>query len=260
LVDKASHRKAELEEEERAAQLEVARLKVLYLEAVKRFAELREQDSETPDARQERVDAKERIRSIGAEFALWGVENAEDPELYGWQGCILDRLLSIQGNRAVGYKLTTLWQVLHTATLEKAPEKLGWHTLHLIALKAYAPPLESRHQPHIERWRLKVISDLDECASRGQVSVYRRSRKFDPLLGLLFPEMDRALKRPLPGDLSKDSPTGTVVAKGRGGTGVGVDFSVRRNPDLWLKGNELEDWITRHPEAALAWEHGRRGR
>jgi hypothetical protein len=182
--------------------------------------------------------------------------HGDDPVLYAWQGSVLDRLLSIQDNAAWGYRVETLWQVLNTALVEKAQDKLCWHTLYLTALKAYKPNLEPQHRARVTQWREKVWQDLEDCGQRGVESVYRRSRRFDPLLGVLFPEMRELLARPLPGEATSRRP-GPAPSQpqevGRRPMDGSPSMHWSREP-AWLKGPELDDWKRKNPEAAAAWE------
>lgn len=253
LIEKTAERQAQADEARRLDAIELANLRERYLADVRSFADLRAQDLETPEARQERADSKETIRALGAGLALYGCDGADDPELYGWQGCILDRLLSIRVGHPVGYRLETLWQVLNTVLSEKAKEKLAWHTLYLSALKAYSPALEPKHQVRVADWRSDVLSDLENCSATGRTSVYRRNRKFDPLLGFLFPEMRRYLEMPLPGEMEASVGNKAPRKAQTSGTGVRLSPQVRMSRGWWLEGGELDAWKRQNPEAARAW-------
>ncbi len=96
--------------------------------------------------------------------------------------------------------------MLNAVLAEKAQDKLSWHTLYLAALKVYDPDLEPQHRTRVAQWREMVRHDLDTCKQGAVQSVYLRSRRFDPLLGFLFPEMRDLLARPLPGEQSEIQP------------------------------------------------------
>lgn len=249
LLEMAAQRQAESEEASRQSAIELAETKERYLAAVRRLAALRAEDLETPEARQARKDGRDEVRKLGKELALYGCEEADDTDLYGWQGCILDRLLSIRDGVPVGYRLETLWQVLNTVLSEKSPEKLAWHTLYLTALKVYPHSFVQRHEDAIEAWRSRVIQDLRDCSERGQPSVYTRSRKFDQLLGFLFPEMQRHLEMPLPGERS--APTaGSASRAVRAHKEDNELPGPRETRGWWLSGEDLEKWRLQYPEAA----------
>lgn len=258
LVEKAAQRQVEREEESRQFALELADAKDRYLAAVRHVAALRAEDLETPEARQARKDGLEVVRKIGEELALYGCEGADDRDLYGWQGCILDRLLSIHDGKPVGYRLETLWQVVHTATLEKAADKVTWHTLYLWGLVAYPVRWAPHHQELIDKWRYRVWADLKTCRDENRKSAYLRNRKFDPLLGYLFPEMRQYLEVPLPGE-NGSSHSNRVSSKGPAiNTGNRPPPALRMSRGWWLEGEELDAWKRQNPEAARAWTGTRR--
>lgn len=250
LVEIATQRQAEREAAERQFDSDLAELVKRYLAAARHLADLRTEDLQTPEASQARIDSMEEVRALGEELSYYGCKGADDSELYGWQGCILDRLLSIRYGKPVGYRVATLWEVIHTATIEKDPTKLAWHTLYLSALKAYAPELSPRHRALIATWRSQVLADLDRCRESGKKSVYHRDRKFDDLLGILFPEMRSYLKMPLPDEKNSRVASARPV----------VQAPIKpRNSGLWLTGEDLENWKRQNPEAARVWETFRRG-
>jgi len=126
--------------------------------------------------------------------ALAGKGYPEVRDLKFMRGRILDRLLAIRHDRSIGYKLSTAWQVINTILQDQAPNK-RWHTLYLTAIKIYQPTLDANQQGRISRWRKEVVFSLEEGKND-----FRRDRKFDAALSILFPEMAEALAKPLPGD------------------------------------------------------------
>ncbi len=254
LFEKAAQRQAESEAAGREFAIELANLRERYLAEVRSLAALRARGLETTEARQERADVRETIRALGTELALYGCEGADDPELYGWQSCVLERLLSIHDGKPVGYRLETLWQVVHTATLESAADKLTWHTLYLWALVAYPVRWAPQHQELIDKWRKRVWSDLKHCARERRTSTYLRDRKFDPLLGLLFPELQQHLEVLLPGERGTLAVDKTKPSE-RGPSRLGGQLpQPNTSRGWWLTGEDLENWKRQNPEAAQAWE------
>lgn len=251
-------RRKQHEDEERNQAEELSSLRERYLSATKRLALLRAEDEQSEDARQLRETEREHIGRLGEELAMYGFEGADDPVLFAWQGCILDRLISIQEDRAIGYRVETLWQVLHAAIIEKAVDKLEWHTLYLSALKAYNPTLELKHQARVVEWREKVRQDLEKCGLEGRTSVYLRSRRFDPLLGFLFPELQKFLTRPLPGEAKPHDAKASRRVRESAEIQPTSAGGNRRSKGYWLTGAELEEWKLKNPESAAAWERGRR--
>jgi hypothetical protein len=85
----------------------------------------------------------------------------------------------------------------------------------------------------IKRRRKDIVDSL--CSGDDR---YRRNRKFDKLLGLLFPDMAEELLKELPGP--KTVPELGAVRNG----------DVAREPDPWLKGTDYEEWKRWNPEMA----------
>lgn len=258
LLEKSAQREAEREEARRQFAVGLTDTKERYLAAVRRLASLRAEGLETPEARLARKNGREEVREIGGELALYGCDGADDEELYAWQGCILDRLLSIHDGKPVGYRLETLWQVLNTVLSEKAQEKLAWHTLYLSALRAYSPVLSPKHKARIETWRSNVKESLESFGARGKSSVYLRNRKFDPLLGVLFPAMRRYLEMSLPGEKLAHADSAVEPAARASTKSEHVPAKPQRRRGWWLTGDELEKWKQQNPEAAQAWEASKR--
>lgn len=246
----------------RETALELAELRSRYISAAKYCAALRVLELQATTGLRELQIVKEQIQKLGEELELLGIGHAADVELFGWQGCILDRLLSIRENRPVGYQFDTAWQVLNTVLCEREPEKLVWHTLYLIALKAYALPLTNVQQGRVNEWRERVLESL-----RSGAATFRRTQQFDALLGLLFPEMKAGLEKPLPGQ-SMNALRGDTYPQDQVRGPAARDSLSRgmrdfREPlgngnNLWLRGAELEEWKRQNPDAARAWEQRKR--
>lgn len=121
-------------------------------------------------------------------LAAHGYPGGADHQMVGDAG-IISRLLSIQQNRGVGYAFSTGYQVLN-AIMQSRLGHQRWHTLYLIAVKAYG--LDARLTPEqFERygsWRQRVI----EKVKVGD-EMYLRPGRYDTLVGLLFPEMGSRL-------------------------------------------------------------------
>jgi len=126
-------------------------------------------------------------------LAARGYPEAEDSFLFADRGCILDRLLSIKQDRAIGYRVDTAWQVLNSILQERA--RVRWQTLYLTAIKVYQPTLVGAQEARVAEWRKKVSDSLNLGKDE-----YRRSTKYDRFISFLFPEMAKLLKVPLPGE------------------------------------------------------------
>jgi hypothetical protein len=133
--------------------------------------------------------------TVAGQLSAKGYPSATSDELFGRNASLLERLMSIAKNRAVGYRLDSLWGVIDTIMCDQSPASLRWHTLYLTALKVYSPPLSPAHSHKVTEWRSRVKRSLEV-----EEDTYRRPRKHDAFLGLLFPAMRADLERPLPGD------------------------------------------------------------
>jgi hypothetical protein len=140
----------------------------------------------------------QRLMEAAEALAVHGYPGAADPEMVSEAG-IVPRLLSLQHNRGIGYAVETGFQVLN-AIMQSGPDDQQWHTLYLIAIKAYG--LEARFtQRQAERyasWRQSVIKKVN-----AGDETYRRPARYDAVLGILFPEMASRLangygRRPQP--------------------------------------------------------------
>lgn len=223
---------------------------VSYLNAVLEHAALREQMEGDASLRPHVELALGRIAECGEGLAAHDFHEAQDRDLYGWRGNLLERILSVKLDRAVGYQLTTAWQVIN-AILQEGPHHFQWHTLYLIAIRRYQPTLAPHQARKVADWREEVKRSL-EAGER----TYQRSHKYDRLLALLFPEMADALAKPLrqrqgdaattraPREIPRTGPRGPSQSSGQLGPPYG----------LWLKGTDYKEWKRQNPESAKAWE------
>jgi hypothetical protein len=140
------------------------------------------------------------------------------------------------------------------------------HTLYLIALKVYRPPLSERQQVWCEGWASRVRKSI-EAGERD----YLRDPAYDRLLSVLFPEMASGLAKPFGKRAAPD--TVPVGAHWREFKRQGLPERRRagfldRQPkseaqggrlldtkpwDRWLKGRDLEAWKKANPEWAKVW-------
>lgn len=222
-----------------------------YLDAILEHATVREQMEEYPSLRPDVERALDRVTECAEGLAVHGYTEAEDRDLYGWRGNLLERILSIKLGRAVGYQLNTSWQVIN-AILQEGPIHFRWHTLYLIAIRQYQPTLAPHQAQKVAEWRERVLRSL----AAGELT-YQRSRNYDNLLGLLFPEMADALAKPLRQRRSEAAGSrGSSGEPGQGRSSSSPGGLSSRPPSygLWLKGAKYEEWKQQNPEAARAWE------
>jgi len=258
-----------LEEElEHEAQQEPKRWAAAFLAAVERYGTLRALSDSVSDSQfseiqkegeQDSMEAALRhITECAEKLAAYGYPEAKDEFLFRSQGNILDRMMSLKYDRAVGYKIETAWQVINSILQEREPYN-RWQTLYLLGIKVWQPSLTTIQKSRVEKWRQDVIDSLNA----GE-KTYRRSRKYDNFLGLLFPELAEALMKPLP-DASKSQPTSFLRGGQHGTTDFRPQYGVqnkqqfpaeakRSEEDPWLRGRAYEKWKKAHPESARAWE------
>lgn len=222
-----------------------------YLHAVQSHALVRVGSEDTYSDPQAVADALDRIRECGEGLSLHGYPEAQDENLFTQRGNILERILSLKLDKAVGYRLDTSWQVINTILQEGSPYSKKWQTLYLIAVKVYQPTLNSQQVERVERWRAEVIRSLKD----GE-QTYQRSRQFDKLLALLFPELSGSLAKPLrPKTPSRDRQqfaNANPVNKRPANSGGYME------PNLWLRGVDYEVWKKNNPDRAKDWEESRR--
>lgn len=224
-----------------------------YLDAVARYGDLRALVEADLGDRVLMAKALERVRECAEGLAVHRYPEAKDETLFLRQGNILDRLLSIKLDRAVGYRISTAWQVIN-AILSERGYGLMWHTLYLLASRLYVPKLTSDQWTTIQEWRQRVADSLE--AGEG---TYRRDRRYDRLLSLLFPDMAKWLPMELPGDRSRyhsyttqqelhyedvwdDSTQATPM------------LSQSSEPYAWLSGAAFDKWAAQNPQSAEAWK------
>lgn len=158
-----------------------------YLKAIQMHGNIRANCEPPAHDSKEVGRALELVEDCAQALSLRGYHEAKDVELYLNRGSIVERLLSIQLDTGVGYLLATGWQVINAIRQEREKQRT-WQTLYLIAIKKYQPKLSIDNIKTVNEWRHLAWQSLQ----RGE-STYRRSTKYDRLLGVLFPEMDDLL-------------------------------------------------------------------
>ncbi|RYE73112.1 MAG: hypothetical protein EOO81_01515, partial [Oxalobacteraceae bacterium] len=168
----------------------------IYLDAIEKCADSRQLDEDGlgKDGMSDHYLALAKEAAEG--LSSHGYLEAEDKELFFWRRNIIMRLLSIKMDRGIGYKLLTGWQVINTI-ISEPQQSWKWHTLYLMATRAYKPKLTEAQAEHVANWRNKAW----ESIQAGETN-YQRDTKYDRLLSLLFPEMRVLLERPRNNDQS----------------------------------------------------------
>lgn len=215
----------------------------LYLESVMSHGNIRA-NADDPDSDPLLLsNAISLVREYAENLAIHGYPEANDDELFRQRGNILERLLSLKLNKAVGYKLDSAWQVINAILQERAPYS-HWQTLYLIGIKAWLPTLNNEQAERVAEWRSEVLRSLDA----GE-HTYQRDRKYDRLLKLLFPELATALSKSLGNSSIKTSTQSTNSFQGGATPNTNRYLS-----DPWLRGRALEAWKKDNPESAKQWE------
>ncbi len=216
-----------------------------YLDAVLEHAAVREQMERDSSLRLDVERAFSLVVECADGLAVHGHHEAQDRDLYGWRGNILERILSLKLDRAVGYQLSTAWQVIN-AILQEGPQHFQWHTLYLIAIRRYQPTLAPHQAEKVAGWRDGVLRSL-EAGER----TYQRSRKYDRLLAQLLPEMADALAKPLVkprvGGLEMSPETPVNLLRGRTPMRDGYVKVGYRNSRLHMPVRGCDAWLAANP-------------
>jgi hypothetical protein len=165
-----------------------------YLKAVCEHAAVRwtEVTGSEAEDHQERVrEALAAVEIAGGALRVYGHRIALDTRLYDHGHTVLERLLSIQQDKGIGYLYDNGWQVVNTMMTDNGDSAKSWHTLYLIAISTYKPKMTPKQQTKYQSWRSEVIASVN----RGEVT-YLRNTQFDDLFKLLFPEMADSLVKP----------------------------------------------------------------
>lgn len=238
------------EKREELAKIAVYDLGQQYLQAVQAHAELRAraEGGSAVVAPLEVKAALDRVEEWAEGLAMYGYSEAKESFLFWQKGNLLERLLSLKQDRAIGYQLDTAWQVINSIMSERE-KQASWHALYLIAIKVYQPTMTADQRGKYLKWRDKVKQSIDQAEAGSQ-----RNTRFDSLLSLLFPELAEPLDKLLAMEAAKApkrvspktaSPAGQPHRGSRYPTG---------GSGLWLKGAAYEQWKRENPEWAKAWE------
>lgn len=241
-----------------------------FLGAMERFGnEARKLDGD----QNEYAALKQEVRKFAGQLAALGYPEAID-DFFLWPGHLINRLQSIKANKAIGYRLDTAWQVINAIRQERG-EHRRWQTIYLMAIKVWRPSLTGDQESSIGKWRKEVEDSL-----RVGEDTYRRPPIYDKLLGLLFPDLEDRLKKPLPINMGipasqanhRTSAQEIDESPGLRNSQINgkpenveernrhVSQSSRFRPSpyekssLWLTGDDYEQWKKQHPENARIWE------
>jgi hypothetical protein len=152
-----------------------------YLQAVADFDQLGDYPEDT-----RATQVKEEIARCAAGLAVHGYSEAEGTVLYDKPESPLRRLLVIRD--AGGHGTDQAWAVLDGIINDAAVRDCAFHTVYLIAIKAFNPRLDEAQAKRVSLWRERVRNSV-----KNQEHYYLRNPRYDDLLGLMFPEMKSGL-------------------------------------------------------------------
>jgi hypothetical protein len=155
-----------------------------YLNAVSDYA-LLDEAAGSPKGKRSR----EEIAHCAAGLAVHGYSGANDPALYSKPESLLQRLIRIRD--AAGRGMGVSWPVLEAIINDAAISDCAWHSVYLMAAKAYNPPLTEDQTKRVRIWRERVRRSIE-----NEERYYQRDPIQDDLLGLLFPELKKGLSHP----------------------------------------------------------------
>jgi hypothetical protein len=167
----------------------------LYLQFVREHSDARAAAEPGQQNRMDIAAKLEKVRDAGLGLAAHGWPEAEDEDLFRGQGCPLDRLLSIQLDTCVGYRLKSAFEVMNVVLQEERTSRKSWHVVYILALKSFPRITTSRQQwQRLVEWTREVRSRIDS-SDDPQRSHYLRSARYDRFVGFLFPQLVPGLER-----------------------------------------------------------------
>ncbi|QDQ28237.1 hypothetical protein FNU76_18835 [Chitinimonas arctica] len=102
---------------------------------------------------------------------------------------MLNRLLSIKYDCAIGYNLNSAWQVINTIRSD-TPQSQCFHSIYLLAIKIYMPTLNADQKKRTAIWRDKVAGQVQERSSN-----YFPDCRYNQMVANLFPELASGLDK-----------------------------------------------------------------
>jgi len=115
---------------------------------------------------------------------------------------MIARILSFHDGVGIEYQ-TNIWGVINAILCDGTYTK-KWHTLYLIALKAYPQTLTEDHQERVAVWRKNVVESI-----REEEETYVRETR---LGAAPYSALGRARAKPTP-DPTNTSPAATLKAR-----------------------------------------------
>ena len=117
-----------------------------------------------------------------------GYAGAASRDFYGFHA-ILPRLMTIAFGRPVGYRYSSVFEVINALA---SSDDQRWSTLYLMALKRFAPQMSTKHQEWVANWRETILERV-----RSGDAQFDRPLLFDRTIAAFFPEMEGPLSASL---------------------------------------------------------------
>lgn len=190
--------------------------------------------------------------SIHAErLAVHGFHEAKDEDLFGARSQMVPRILSIKNGGGVGYELDSTMGIMN-AIKQAQVQNRKYHTIYLIAEAVY----RKDDAPRPPAWYQAWVEEIKRSIEAGD-KMYVRTRRYDQLLSLLFPEMRDGLKKSFGTEdyvpKRKVNPVPQIGQHSMQGAGLPSFWpwdGDNRSENFWLKGRELDQWMKNNPAAA----------
>jgi hypothetical protein len=101
---------------------------------------------------------------------------------------LVPRLLSIKYGKPIGYRVSTVWQVLDSILQMSSDTKRPFNILYLIAVTQYNPFFSEEHSQRIKSFRQDIIKSIKNGEDR-----FIRDLRYDEAIGVIFPELKNSL-------------------------------------------------------------------
>lgn len=131
------------------------------------------------------------LQRVGRELEKRGYVGADVLKHRGILTRPLQRLFTMKRKEVVGYRLDSIWQVVNAilGDMENSSSR-KFHVHYHLALQTYKPLLANSEAGD----RVKVWRDAVANGCREPENQYFPNTRFNPFLGLLFPELSEKLK------------------------------------------------------------------
>ena len=180
-----------------------------------------------------------------------GFSEAKDSDLIGARSQIVPRILEIKNGGGVGYELDSTMGIMNAIKQAQAQNR-KFHTLYLIAEAVYRK-VNAQEPP---AWYQNWIQEVKKSIADGG-KMYVRTRQYDKLLSLLFPEMRSSLMKSFGTEdyAPKQKEYATRKSDQNPRPLSSRASFLPRDPEnradsFWFKGRELDQWMRNYPSAA----------